>query len=246
MQIAVKQPADIAQIIVTFALADVNGGVAVSVFARGLVPGAPALTAISDGVVAANSTDVKIRIGGGGAGERYLVTVTATDDAGLVEEQEAEIAVLALEWVMPGGGAPWLTVAEFVGRFGLEETVRMTNVRGDGRIDGAYLIAALIDAQAVAEAYISGRYAVDASGGSVNVPTLLKSIIADLARMRLYPQGAPEGIDVAAKAAMRNLDKIQSGMLTLGPQAAPSSQPVDAPVRFRAGQATYANRLNEY
>lgn len=210
----------------------------VEVTARGAVTG-PMLEASAS--VAAGL--VEVAISGGGDGDQYLVTVRAEGDGGQIGEAELEIVVVDATWTMPDGGSPYLTIAEFVKRFGLAETIAMTDGRGDGRIDRDYLVSALVDAQAIVEAHIADRYALPLS----TVPQLIKTWIGDLARPRLYPNGAPEGVEKAGAQAVRMLEHIRDGKMTLpggsSLDAAPSS---DNPIVSYSGGRTYPDNLRGF
>ncbi|MDQ1229278.1 DUF1320 domain-containing protein [Sphingomonas sp. SORGH_AS_0879] len=213
---------------------------AVTVTARGLVPGAPALVAsatVSGGVVT-------LALSGGGDGERYAVTVRADDLGGQTLESEIEVVVLESSWATPDGGAGWLPIAAFVKRFTLDEVVRMTDLDGSGRIDRDLLVGALVDAQAIAESHIASRYALPLA----TVPRILEMAVGDLARARLYPRGAPEGIADQAKAAMALLVRIQDGKATLGlpAAAAPIETASDTPIVIAPGRRAYPDGLDGY
>ena len=100
---------------------------------------------------------------------------------------------------------------------------------------------ALIDVQAQVEAHIAARYALPVDP----VPVLLQSVIADMARARLYPNGAPDGIGGAARAALRTLERIQSGDIGLG-IVAPASAASETPICILGGVRTYPDGLQEY
>lgn len=205
---------------------------------RGLVAGSAPIEA--SGSLTAGMLFVDLA--GGTDGERYLVTAQVRDAAGELREAELELAVIESAWIMPGGGAGWLSVAEFVARFGLEETVRMTDGDGSGRIDRALLVNALTDAQAIAEANIAARYALPLT----DPPPLVKTAIADMARARLYPRGMPEGVADAAKVAERRLEQIGSGKLKL-PAAAPIAEaPSASPILISPGRRQYPGGLEDY
>ncbi len=238
IQTVIKQPAETIRLPLSFD-APVAQILATTSVARGLVAGAAALQAEA-GLVGGLVT---VMLTGGTDGERYLVTVQAGLDAGEVREIEAEIVVIDAAWTMPDGGAPYLSIDEFVRRFGLPETVRMTDADGSGRIDRALLVAQLVDAQAIVEAHLAGRYALPLA----EVPLPVKKAIADLARASLYPGGAPDGVAEAARASMRMLEQIRDGRLTL-PSAVPLSPAAIAadPVLFDAGERAYPDGLQDY
>jgi phage gp36-like protein len=237
--IVVKQPAETRDETVAFPvpIAAIAG---VVVTARGLVTGAApfgASTSIAGGAVSA-------RIFGGADGERYLVTVRATDAAGETLEAELEVAVVDATWTMPDGGVAYLTIAEFVDLFGLDEVVTMTDRTGTGRIDRGYLVAALRAAQSIADVNLAAQYAVPIA----TVPDVIKTAIADIARARLYPRGAPDGVAQAAKDANDTLKRIASRALPLplpSGQAAASADST-APILFTPGTRAYPDDLNGY
>jgi len=213
---------------------------AVTVTARGLVPGAAALGAnatLSGGTVT-------LALSGGSDGERYAVTVRGDDAQGQTLESEVEVVLIESSWATPDGGAGWLSIAAFVKRFTLDEVVRMTDIDGSGRIDRDLLIGALVDAQAIAEAHIASRYALPLA----TVPRILEMAVGDIARTRLYPRGAPEGIADQAKAAMALLVRIQKGEATLGVPAAvlPAEAVSDAPILIAPGRRAYSDWLKDY
>ncbi len=91
---------------------------------------------------------------------------------------------------------------------------------------------------------VTSRYALPLA----TVPRILEMAVGDLARARLYPRGAPEGIADQAKAAMALLVRIQKGDATLGVPAAdaPAEAVSDAPVVIAPGQRAYPNWLKDY
>ena len=240
ISVVVKQPGETLQRKPMFATsAAIVELVDIGVVPRGLVPGAAALTfarAQAGGVIT-------VELIGGGDGERYLVTIRARDADDQVLEDEIEVAVVEGTWALPDGGTPHLTIAEFVARFGLEEVVRMTDADGSGRIDRPLLIAALTDAQALADANLSGRYALPLA----TVPAILKMVEADIARSRLYPRGAPEGVADAAKAAVRTLERIQAGQMQLGlPSAETPATDTATPILIAPGRRAYPDLLTDF
>lgn len=235
----IKQPAEeLRQRVHFVGLVAVASVVSVDVVSRGTVSG-DLLEA--DAELAAGLVDVVLS--GGADGDHYLVTVRAEGGGGQIVEAELEVVILDASWVMPDGGAAYLTIGEFVARFGLGETVRMTDGVGDGRIDRDYLVSALVDAQAIVEAHIADRYALPLS----TVPQLVKTWIGDIARARLYPGGAPEGVEKAGAQSLRMLEHIRDGKMTLpggsSLEAAPSS---DNPILHFSGGRTYPDNLRRF
>ncbi|WP_343526944.1 DUF1320 domain-containing protein [Sphingomonas sp.] len=237
----IKQPGETLRPAVAFfgnaSIAAIQG---VTVIARGLVPGAVALVASATLVGGV----VTLALSGGSDGERYAVTIRADDAHGQTLESETEVVLIESTWATPDGGAGWLSIAALVKRFTLDEVVRMTDADGSGRIDRDLLIGALVDAQAIAEAHIASRYALPLA----TVPRILEMAVGDLARARLYPRGAPEGIADQAKAAMALLVRIQEGKATLGLPAAavPAEAVSDTPIVIAPGRRAYPTGLDDY
>lgn len=236
----IKQPGESIKARPAFATkAPIATLVDIEAVARGLVPGAAALTfsaELAGGAVLAT-------IGGGSDGERYLVTVRATDAEGATLEGEIDIAVIEASWALPDGGTPHLSIIDFVNRFGLDEVIRMTDTDGSGRIDRQLLVSALGDAQAIADAHLAGRYALPLAV----VPPIVKLAEADLARARLYPRGAPDGIEGAAKSALRMLERIQGGQMALGVAAIDAPATVSpTPILISPGRRAYPDNLADY
>lgn len=239
MKVLIKQPAEVTVVPMTFGgVATISALVSVEVEPRGLLPLAASLAVNGSIFVDA----LTLTIEGGEAGERYLITVTADDAIGQRRQEEVEVAVLDLAWTMPDGGAPMLSIAEFVGHFGIEETVRMTDERGDGRIGRDMLVSALTAAQAVAEAEIGARYALPFA----DVPVVIKMAIADIARARLYPGGAPEGVAGAARFATRTLERIRTGEASIPGAASAAAGASDGPILFHSGGRAYPDGLADF
>jgi len=234
-----KQPAEVLRQPMTFSgVATIQALLSIDTIARGIVPGSDPLDV--EGSLFADA--LTLSIGGGTDGERYLITVRATDADGREAESEVDVAVIDAAWTMPDGGAPYLSIAEFVTRFGLPEVVAMTDGIGDGRIDRGLLVKALVDAQSIVDMHIGGRYAVPLE----TVPPIVEMWIADLARARLYPRGAPEGVAEQAKAVVRTLERIQSGAGSLPiDQAAPSAVS-DTPILVTGGQRFYPDGIRGF
>lgn len=239
LQRFIKQPSETLKKAAAFdTQAAISSIVGVSATSRGLVVGSAALVAVGELVAGM----MFVNMAGGTDGEAYLVTAKAEDADGQELEAEIELTVIDGAWTMPDGGDGYLSIKEFVDRFGLDEVVRMTDTTGADRIDRAYLVNALTDVQALADAWISNRYTVPLA----DPPALVKLIIADLARARLYPRGAPDGVADNAKAAQRQLEKIGSGSLPLPGLDVTAEAPSSAPIAVSPGTRRYPDGLEDY
>lgn len=195
-----------------------------------------------NGGAAIVGAQVRVAWSGGTDGEIYRTAVLVRDAAGQEHQIDGEIAVLETDWTMPDGGAPWLSIAEFVDMFGIEEVVAMTDVDGVGRIKQSLLVKALTSAQSLGELNLAVRYALPLA----EVPEAVKTAIADIARARLYPRGAPEGIDTAGKAAVRVLERISKGELPLPVATPPAPAESAAPILSAPGCRQYPHGLKDY
>lgn len=240
MIVRVKQPAEELRLTVPVALPIRLDGV--SIAAR---PGSATGFAVVPTIVSGPAGGVALLVTGGADGVRYLVTLRVGTADGETVEREVEVAVVDGGWAMPDGGVAYLTIAAFVESIGFEEVLAQTD-DGTGRIDRGLVIRALVAAQAEVDAHLGERYALPIPQP---VPPLVQTALIDRACARLYPRGAPDGITEASKAALKMLERIQSGNLRLGVPAAqvpPAAEVTDAPVVFVAGRRAYPDGLADY
>jgi phage gp36-like protein len=179
----------------------------------------------------------RVELRGGTAGGSYLVTVAASgpNAAGPVE-REAEILVEDLAWIVPDGTTAYLSIAAFVERAGIAETVRLTSELGTGRIDKRPLIAAIEAAQAEADSYLRARYSVPLAVA----PPEVAGIVYDLALARLYKTELPANVAQARTDARRLLRDIANGTALLSVDAAGPSTAPSAPVYFEGGDRRFS------
>lgn len=240
MQSLIKQPAEELRRAVPFdTTAAIASITSVAAAKRNLVAGSANL--ILAGALTAGM--LFVTFSGGTDGEHYLITARVADADGQDLEAELEVAVIDGTWTMPDGGDGYLSIAQFVGLVGLEETVRLTDTAGNGRIDRALLINALAAEQSLADAWLGRRYTVPLAAPA---PAIVKTAIGDKARVRLYSQGAPENLVTAAKEAQKLLEQIGAGKLPLPGLAAPAEAPSAAPIAVSPGTRRYPDGLAEY
>jgi phage gp36-like protein len=148
---------------------------------------------------------------GGADGETYLTTVVVEDDSGQNHEIDGEIAVVDLKFTVPLGiTSTYLTAEEYIARFGLDETVRLTDQAGTGTV-GEALGKALTSAASRIEASLRTRYTLPLA----EAPELLKDIAADLARERLHTLYPTPEVTARADRARADLKDIAAGKLEL-------------------------------
>ena len=226
----IKQPFETIDLAVAFAGSAPAAIGTVTVAAKGLVAVVTPLTVTGTAIA---GSAVLVSLSGGTDGERYLVTVRATDAAGEAREAEAELGVVDFGWAVPVTTG-YLTAQALVERLGLDETIRLTDEAGIGRIDTPRLANAITDAAAEADGYLAARFTTPIAP----VPQLVATIVYDLAVARLYRGGLPADVKDRADVARDQLKSLAKGTMTLpgasaiAPAAAsPTPVLVDLPER---------------
>lgn len=197
---------------------------AVTITAKGLVA---EVTALSEAVNAFAGQVVQLRVFGGTDGEVYLITASVTDDQGDTVEADTELHVLDLTFAVPADGqaTTYIEPSDYVARYGLEETITLTDEDGVGKVDKPVLNAALADTAAEIDGHLAVRYETPIDP----VPALVRTIAGDLTRERLHGVNVPEAVKGRAAAARRNLASLAAGKMTLPGVAAISTGTTSAP-----------------
>lgn len=171
--------------------------------------GSAVLAELARGIV---GSSVVVRWGGGTDGDSYLTTVRVTDAGGAQHVIDGEIAVHAHGFIVPKDvTTPYLTGEEYVERYTVEETVRLTDETRMGTIDEDKLRRALEDASAFANGYVGVKYPVPLAAA----PESLKGIVAALARENLHKTRPLPAVTEAADRARAQLRDISAGRMTL-------------------------------
>lgn len=130
----------------------------------------------------------------------------------------------------------YLTVVEYVARFGERETTLLTNeaaVIGSGLpvYDAAKVLARIEDATEEVEGYIGTRYATPLA----SPPPIVKGWVADIARLKLAEGTGrvSEAIKAAADRTTRQLERLVDGKLNL-----PIPEGVTPPTPLGTGDAS--------
>lgn len=182
---------------------------------------------------------VRASIAGGTVGATYLVTASAVTPGALASaEIELEVVVIDLGATLPPGvTSPYLTGTEYVTRFGLSETVQLTDEDRTGAIDGAVLMTALADATDTVNGFARGLYAIPLNP----VVGDIKRIVADLARERLHNDQATPQVTARADEARSLLKDIAKGVYRLPVElAAPPLPTTGSGISFRAPKPIFA------
>jgi phage gp36-like protein len=162
-----------------------------------------------------DGAEVRLLLAGGVDGESYAVRVVVTTADGETLEQDGEIDVIDLQWTVPDGASSYASIADYVERFGIEETIRLTDERRAGVVDRKRLMAALVNASAICDLHLARRYGVPVAP----VPPILTGWACDLARRRLHSVSASEEVVAAFDAAIAMLRDVAKGVTAI-PNAA--------------------------
>ncbi|OIO04837.1 MAG: hypothetical protein AUJ49_02105 [Desulfovibrionaceae bacterium CG1_02_65_16] len=131
----------------------------------------------------------------------------------------------------------YASTQDMVARFGLREVIAITDREHAGDVDETVLVPALAEATAEIEGHLAARYALPL----VDVPLLVTGICCDIARYRL------SGADVLEtdptrnryRDAVRMLELIGAGKVSLGLTPAGQPAPTSGTVRIQPGERSY-------
>lgn len=130
----------------------------------------------------------------------------------------------------------YCTQADLVTRFGNDEILQLSDKARVGEIDSEVVNRAIDDASAEIDGYLAGRYRLPLSA----VPALLTLYACDIARYRLFEDGAYEQVIERYNNALRYLRDVAQGKVQLFVADAdvPANQDVvmqSRPARFTGG-----------
>lgn len=140
---------------------------------------------------------------------------------------------------------PYATQADMVSHLGEREVIAITDRNLTGAIDSAVLADALDLASDEIDAYLEGRYALPLP----RVPRLLTRLCCDIARYRLCGADAQETEPTRNryKDALKMLEQIKKGELTLGLDSAQQEVGTRPTVQIKNGRRTFSqNDLADY
>lgn len=113
------------------------------------------------------------------------------------------------------------------------------------KADMAKVQEAVRAAEELADGYLRGRYALPLS----TVPTLLRDVVRTIARFKLYerrPESKmPDAVLETYKAAVKTLEQIRSGRITLGVAATAEPVPERGEHRMSAPAAYFSDAMRK-
>lgn len=108
----------------------------------------------------------------------------------------------------------YATQTDLVDRFGEQEIRELTDRTGMGsEIDAAVLNKALLDADALVDAYLATKYTLPLS----SPPTVVVGWAADIARFKLWDDRAPDEVRRRYEDALSQLKDVAKGVISLPP-----------------------------
>lgn len=110
---------------------------------------------------------------------------------------------------------PYATQQHMVDRFGGQELIELTDRANLGVIDTAVLSRALDDADGEINGYLATRHTLPLSP----IPTVITRLACDIARYFLYEDRATEAVRTRYKDAVKFLQGVSDGSITLGVDA---------------------------
>lgn len=129
---------------------------------------------------------------------------------------------------------PWKSVAQLTNDDPKAEKADMAKVQ-----------EAVRAAEELADGYLRGRYALPLS----TVPTLLRDVVRTIARFKLYerrPESKmPDTVLETYKAAVKTLEQIRSGRITLGVAATAEPVPERGEHRMSAPAAYFSDAMRK-
>lgn len=146
-------------------------------------------------------------------------------------------------WIGPSGH--YTSTRQLADRIGQGELIQLTNPTDPTAttINAVRMEDAIADIEALIDAKLLPRYALPLA----TVPRLLSNIAADLLRARLYADRVPESIANREKAALKLLDDIATGKLSLGlDMAAQATPPADGPQFFTTQPVFTPGSLSDF
>jgi len=109
---------------------------------------------------------------------------------------------------------PYATIAQFVEKFGRDQAIALSNLDDPQaeEPDGSVLNRSLIDASALMDSYLAGRYSLP----FVSAPQVLIPKCLDIARYFLDKYAAREDVRQRYEDAIRWLELVAKGTIQLG------------------------------
>lgn len=119
----------------------------------------------------------------------------------------------------------YIVQADLLSRVSNAQLIQLTDDAQSGSVDATKVTQSIDEAESEADGYLATRHSVPLSSP---IPQLVKTLSVDIAIYKLYSrrQRVPESVQKAYDAAIKKLEGIAKGLITLGidPPPAESSK----------------------
>lgn len=105
----------------------------------------------------------------------------------------------------------YCTLNDLIERFGETELIQLTDEQNTGVLNTASVNQAIADASNEIDSYLIGRYQLPL----VEVPEFVKGYACDMARYRLWDDGALDQVSIRYRTAIKYWRDISTGALRL-------------------------------
>lgn len=136
----------------------------------------------------------------------------------------------------------YCTLTDLTDRYGETELIQLTDEAGTGAIDTVRVARAIADADAEIDAWLARRVALPLA----TVPGALVRMAAAMVRYYLYKDAAPDLVTDQYEAAVKFLQAVAHGTVSLGPDPAFGSTPDSGAPSFVQGATVFAAGLEGY
>ena len=136
---------------------------------------------------------------------------------------------------------PYCTQPHLTDRFGEVELIQLTNPtdRTATAVNATRIDDAIADIDALIDAKLQARFSLPLA----SVPRVLRNIACDLVRARLYEDRITDRVAERERAAMKLLDEIAKGSLSLGLDDAAQPTPSSDGPQFTTGTRVFSPGL---
>lgn len=169
-----------------------------------------------------------------------ITIATASGAAANCTQANACTAVAGTVTGAPGAMGKYCASVQLAARYGQIELIQLTNPTDPAATDINFqrVDDATADIDALIDAKLAARYALPLA----SVPLVLRNIACDLVRARLYEDNITDRVAERERAAMKLLDQISSGAVSLGLDAAAHSTPVSGGPDFVSSGRVFTGR----
>ncbi len=136
----------------------------------------------------------------------------------------------------------YCTIQQMEARFGRDELIQLTDRSGTGELDTQVLNEAIEDASNEIDGYLGGRYTLPLAV----VPTVLVRLACNIARLNLYEVEPPPNVRQRYEDAVRFLQAVSAGRVSLGIDAEGAKAPPSGGAEMVSGGRVFSRDDNGF